>query len=64
MDAIANDIVIARATITEDATCDLCGTEFNAEDVPATNSTTLCPCCTGSTRLTHGLDILVGRRRR
>jgi hypothetical protein len=55
---------VEATTFTLEATCDVCGTDFDPSEVTDTSSTTLCPCCAGDTRRTHGIDILFPRRRR
>ena len=59
-----SSVTIEAATISLDVTCDVCGMEFDPAEVDDTTSSTLCPCCTSTTRRTHGIEIRFARRRR
>jgi hypothetical protein len=50
-------------TTSIDVACDVCGMEFDPSAVDDTTSSTLCPCCTSSTRRTHGVQLRFARRR-
>jgi predicted Zn-ribbon and HTH transcriptional regulator len=51
-------------TIQLDASCDICGADFDPKDAVEVNGTSTCPCCSGDDRRTHGMDILSMSKRR